>query len=272
MQQQVCQELEQEQQVISAQSKSAYLPLSHLEGKNGEDQREAQRHDLFVAKSSTTKTGKESILAPKDLFSGHNPIRWIAECCIPVKTVAMLLKWYPIGAFQRRWDEDAALADEQVEYNLQDMEIESPLIEIVDDFARDHYNVSAGGTDYDDVQLSEQEQMSANTRQQQEDRRKENRWENFVQILHANDLVLQTTRVPMPSPEEENPTMPASKILPKASSAATTAAAPSKNKYSTPAKSEHESPTATSSSRLTAPFHPVHAWIRCLTSPHLGLE
>ncbi|KAL3763180.1 hypothetical protein ACHAW5_005077 [Stephanodiscus triporus] len=301
-------------------------------------------------------------------FFGHNPIGWITEPSIPVKTVAMLLKWYPIGAFQRRRghrsrpyeddDEDGDTRGSLTDY-LED-DTDSPLIRIVDDFARDNYNPLGGGVaddvanddddadgdeiwnlggsiNSDDYSTSGQSAGSA-TRiasrlyLRRERRRKEERWEKFLHILYATDSTLQSTRKPPQhydggtSEEEGNIAKAANQssldsTIPAASGAdnctkpsttsvagnattagpliaiasvtstpslsrsdASTSVRTTENNYTrgssvtattaTTKQADSVATNATNSEKKTSitPFHPVHAWIRCLTSPNLGLE
>jgi len=227
----------------------------------------------------------DSRISAQNMFFGHNPIIWITERRIPVKTAAMLLKWYPIGAFQRPWDEDGAPATADT-FDTDGIDVESPLIDIVDAFARDHFDeVAAGGegagadgddgdgydseTDYDSAPpLPEQNTspqaaaMQPQTHQQRDHVRKERQWEKFLHILYATDLSLQSTRRRISVAEES--------ALPNATTTAAAAAASLLRAHSSEDQSE-VSPHTTGSRPLT-PFRPVHAWIRCLTSPFLGLE
>lgn len=262
------------------------------QGKVGEDE-----HMISADKKSATKaTGTESeskrptapqptiqvdpLLTPPDMFLGHNPIRWITERRIPVKTAAMLLKWYPIGGFQRPRDNNGVTSDDAMHYDI--MEAESPLIEIVDDFARDHYDEGNAGRDndeedgyesdddYDDLSGGEHKQPAMQTHQQRERLRKEKRWEKFLHILYATNLALQSTKRQPASNEEGTPPVSPKPTSEELGAASVTAA------DSTASKSEitsKEQPAQSSSNSNTiTPFRPVHAWIRCLTSPLLGLE
>merc|ERR1712232_886277 len=83
-------------------------------------------------------------------------------------------------------------------------QLESPLIEIVDDFSRDHYDQAEGGdgdedygaaVDYDGTYYDYDSEMhsrddAAATPRQRERLRKERRWEKFLHILYATDLAL----------------------------------------------------------------------------------
>ena len=283
-------------------------------------------------KSTGENTQQQQELQSSTIFSGHNPIRWITERRIPVKTAAMLLKWYPNGAFQRSTVDDIGYTlqhDDNVQ--MHDDMLDSPLIEIVDDFARDHFddegkNVDQttfeGGYGYDDSETSDwednimgqQPQMTAaataaaaavararppKSYAQRERQRKERRWEKFLHILYATDLALQSTRtaVRTPSPQttsvtsqkksagspgtpptakqDDSPPMEAPRT-PRAIREARAEAAAAAKRASSSSSPQHQqsSPEAAASSNAqpVTPFHPVHAWIRCLTSPHLGLE
>jgi len=76
--------------------------------------------------------------------------------------------------------------------------------------------------------------------QQVEHERKERRWERFLHILYSTDYALQPTR---------------------------------KRQIVTSKKSSTKTKQATSSAEKdTKNFHPIHAWVRCLCSPYIGLE
>lgn len=194
------------------------------------------------AASSTTIPTPSSIADP---YIGHNPIRWISEPHISRKTAGLLLKWYPNGAFRRPTSqhdqgEDSNAANTTLLYS------DSPLIEIIDDFASDQDVVSEDQEDDDDVANDESEESdndgeyssilprSRRTSAKREYLRKERRWEKFLHILYATDKVLSSMRLS------------------------------STEKGSAVSSSADSTPIAT--------FHPVHAWIRCLTNPNLGLE
>ena len=77
--------------------------------------------------------------------------------------------------------------------------------------------------------------------QQVEYERKEKRWERFLHILFSTDYALQPTR--------KRQTVTSKK------------------------SSTTETKQATSSAETdTKNFHPIHAWVRCLCSPYIGLE
>jgi len=237
------------------------------------------------------------------MFAGHNPIRWITERRIPVKTTAMLLKWYPIGAFQRPWDKDGKpLADDMgctLHDNMQMNVLDSPLIEIVDDFARDHFddegnnrndNDLLGGSGvygYDESEMSDDDnimmqpqQLGAvgttstaqsmtmtrrppKTHEQRERQRKEKRWEKFLHILYAVDISLQSTRGQAKAPE----TPPTDKQQAEEYESPKTPRAIAEARASAAAAHRVSQQKQTESR-----FHPVHAWVRCICSPYLGLE
>eukprot|EP00804_Cyclotella_cryptica_P013999 CCRYP_002484-RA/>CCRYP_002484-RA protein AED:0.13 eAED:0.13 QI:478/1/1/1/0/0/2/613/524 len=163
--------------------------------------------------------------SPSRMFVGHNPIRWIAESHIPRKSAALLLKWYPVGAFQRPRDDDG-LPVEEIEQDYQDedaMYSDSPLIEIIDDFAsdqdvllqeqRENHEVD----DDDDAQEEEQDESASGEDDDDDDDsstgqelcllprrrrtfaereywRKERRWEKFLHILYATDKILMSMK------------------------------------------------------------------------------
>ena len=287
------------------------------------------------------------------MYCGHNPIRWITERRIPVKTSAMLLKWYPIGAFQRPWDKDGKPVGDDIGYQIHDTlqmnELDSPLIESVDDFARDQFDNDGKNSmndanfldafGFDETDLSDWEEDSApagvvtqptttptattaadstprtftarkpKSYQEREQQRKDRRWEKFLHVLYATDLSLRSaakqqqlqqqqqqqqrqrpptpntsTKTPSPetpptakqtsSDEIEKPRTPRAIREARADAAA---AAARKSSQDSPEEANATTAAATSSNvkaqqQSVTPFHPVHAWIRCLTSPHLGLE
>ena len=77
--------------------------------------------------------------------------------------------------------------------------------------------------------------------QQVEHERKEKRWERFLHILFSTDYALQPTR--------------------KRQAVTSKKGSSTETKQSTP-------PVKTD----TKNFHPIHAWVRCLCSPYIGLE
>ena len=98
------------------------------------------------------------------------------------------------------------------------------------------------------------------------ERRREIRWEKLLHILYATDYALRPTRQKKKS-----------SVQPDYSSSISSY----KKKNSPEKKIEMKQTSATSNNDKTeekcrkggaTPFHPVHAWIRCLTSPYLGLE
>jgi hypothetical protein len=189
-------------------------------------------------------------------FFGHNPIGWLTELSVCARTAAMLLKWYPVGAFQRRrscrrrrpWDDDEEEVEEEDgdddddddegrgggalgDRSQDDGADDSPLIRIVDDFARDNYDGLGGGaadndddddgdadevwnigggsgiSNSDDYSSSGQSTGSASRiaswlQLRRERRRREQRWEKFLHILYATDSTLQSTRKPPPHDDD----------------------------------------------------------------------
>ena len=278
-------------------------------------------------------------------FFGHNPIIWTTEQSVPVGTAAMLLKWYPVGAFQRRGNAGNDDTDDA----------DSPLIRIVDDYARDNCGVvdayvedddedgaigSRGGgggdgyadeswglgglDDYPGLVLSAASTAGIASRlcQRRERRRREQRWEKFLHILYATDTTLQSRRKPPPrdddggtaseedggpidriAPGFPNSTSPNAPYVDRRADSAT-GAIPNNSMIVGPSvpiasiapgqsssKNDNDPTGASSCTATTAssiqtgsnatngvkmppvtPFHPVHAWIRCLTSSNLGLE
>ena len=217
----------------------------------------------------------------KDVYTGHNPIRWISESHIPRKTAALLLKWYPNGAFQRpsplqqqqqqHQDDDDAITNSVLLYS------DSPLIEIIDDFASDQDAVTEDDDDDHDDDDDESEESDGDelldnvfndgeysgllprrrrTFAEREHLRKERRWEKFLHILYATDKMLSSMKS-LSSAEKDTNTASANASDNTATSAQT-------NIPNNVSSTESLSPVTT--------FHPVHAWIRCLTNPNLGLE
>lgn len=177
----------------------------------------------------------------------------------------------------------------------------SALIEIINEYARDQFNCDNihtnnifGGwyddglhtdtkmsSDYEDVVESVQQLTAAAHDQQRHggggiaadytslstiiEQRREIRWEKLLHILYATDYALRPTR------QKKH-----SSIQPDYSSSISSY----KKKSSPEKKIEMKQPSTTSNNDKTEErgkkgatlFHPVHAWIRCLTSPYLGLE
>ena len=162
----------------------------------------------------------------------------------------------------------------------------SALIEIINEYARDQFNTdnihdnnNIFGGWYDDgfQQLTaavHDQQQHGGTRTSADytslstiiERRREIRWEKLLHILYATDYALRPTRQKKKS----------SSIQPDYSSS-------SYKKKSSPEMMKIEmkqTSTTTNNGDKTEEkctkgatlFHPVHAWIRCLTSPYLGLE
>lgn len=161
------------------------------------------------------------------LYHGKNPIHWICEPHIPVKTVAMLLTWYPNGAFKRPSVSEGAPFD---------LVFDSPLIEIIDDFARDQDELEDDRDAIEDDVEDEYDEVASESDKSSEKMstatlRPERRWQKFLHIIHATDRVLNLPR-PLPLTVGMN-------IGETCQS--------------------HE-------------FRAVHAFIRCITNPKLGLE
>jgi hypothetical protein len=312
-------------------------------------------------------------------FFGHNPIGWMTEPSVSARTVAMLLKWYPVGAFQRRrscrrlcpWDDEEGVEKEEGgdddvddgrgggalgDRSQDDDADDSPLIRIVDDFARDNFDGLGGGAadaedddgggDADEVwnigggggisnsdgysssgqSTGSSSRIALRLHLRRECRRREQRWEKFLHILYATDSTLQSTRKPPPhddggtleeegaiakaadgsslDPTDRRTTSEADAVAanattagPSIATAAVASAQPlSEHDASTSVRgNDHDQTEAPSSTDAAAaatmqagsvaadasngtkkssvpPFHPVHAWLRCLTSPNLGLE
>jgi len=210
-------------------------------------------------KNQDRNSGQSSSIEENRLYSmfyGYNPISWICEPQIPVKTMAILLKWYPMGAYLREWGHDGTSEND---FDYEHSVLGSPLIEIVDAFAiddnrsnpmqqiddesnedddyfSDHENTNPNHSDQVQGSSASRQQLNALERKQQ---RQERRWQKFLHILYATDKALTSIR-PTTGP---------------ACAAAKTPLSDSNNESSP-------------SSR----FRPVHAWIRCITSPYLGLQ
>eukprot|EP00581_Thalassiosira_minuscula_P016348 CAMPEP_0183713424 /NCGR_PEP_ID=MMETSP0737-20130205/8268_1 /TAXON_ID=385413 /ORGANISM="Thalassiosira miniscula, Strain CCMP1093" /LENGTH=662 /DNA_ID=CAMNT_0025942199 /DNA_START=282 /DNA_END=2270 /DNA_ORIENTATION=- len=297
---------EEDQEKDRAQSDSSNLSLKRTDadGKFGEHGHGDQGRSLESTderKDNTENRGiVDTLLAPQtNMLSGHNPIRWITERRIPVKTAALLLRWYPVGAFQRTWDTPADTSFPETAYSLQGIEAESPLIEIVDNFARDHYGDKLTT---EDIEISSddsksdcedgQEQVSSDGMQEsllsQARRHQEHyedmRWEKFLHILYATDQALQSTRVRTVSPpsvaatsdtrDDVNATNTESPTGSPSADEVESSSSYYKSGESVPSNPKGSGPPAPSVTLSSASmsFHPVHAWIRCLTSPYLRLE
>lgn len=226
-------ELEQQQQeevIVGTKPVAEYQPLKQGGGRRDVANEARTRKEQYTQQQKQPPSHdqeKPAIqvedVAPPNIFTGHNPIRWITERRTPVKTAAMLLKWFPIGAFQRPWDADRVPTDG---YTIEEEEVgmDSPLIDIVDDFARDHHHDEEDETNNDgddesdaiyydsesddedsglsnndlsvEQHQSRRQQQVPRTYQQQEHLRKERRWEKFLHILYATDLALHSTKTP----------------------------------------------------------------------------
>ena len=249
----------------------------------------ATKDDDAATSSSSSLSQREddgSTIIPtqsssKDVYTGHNPIRWISESHIPRKTAALLLKWYPNGAFQRpspqrqqqqHQDDDG---DDDAITNSMLLYSDSPLIEIIDDFASDQDAVTEDDDDDDADDESEESDgdeildnvfndgeysgllpRRRRTFAEREHLRKERRWEKFLHILYATDKMLSSMKS-LSSAEKDTNTA-------SANASDNTAISGQTNIPNNVSTTESLSPVTT--------FHPVHAWIRCLTNPNLGLE
>jgi hypothetical protein len=240
----------------------------NAEGKSDDDTEQARQGDTNIDLVSVIPSPS----SPERLFVGHNPIRWISEPHIPRKTAALLLKWYPVGAFQRPRDEDGVPFEEiEQDYHDEDaMYSDSPLIEIIDDFGSDQ---DALQEDQDNEVNDDSESEDGldgiigpghsvlprrrRTFAEREYLRKERRWEKFLHILYAADKMLMSL---------------------KTSTSVNTEATASSNDHSETIESSTFDPSTRSSNMAltetteVARFHPVHAWIRVITNPNLGLE
>ena len=207
--------------------------------------------------------------SPDRMFVGHNPIRWIAESHIPRKTAALLLKWYPVGAFQRPRDDDG-LPVEEIEQDYHDEDAlysDSPFIEIIDDFASDQDAVEQGDNEVQEESESEDEDVNGHsilprrkrTFAEREYLRKERRWEKFLHILYATDKILMSMK-------QDTDTSNADE--------STCGMASSNSQHVVVTVTADASTDANSTAKLqqVSRFHPVHAFIRCITNPMLGFE
>lgn len=261
------------------------------------------RTNTIAADADTGTTSARDVVSvlpdpssPGSLFVGHNPIRWIAEGHISRRTAALLLKWYPVGAFQRpRSDNDSFFKEEDQTYHHHDDEdidmcYDSPLVEIVDDFARDQDVVSNGEddnnddeVDYDSEESEEDEDFDEpsilprrrRTYAEREYLRKERRWEKFLHILYATDKILESLKDDSGSAAAEAGVATADQVDDA------TASVPNAPLNSLPdnignsadnKRSDNDHDSNSPETPQVARFHPVHAWIRVITNPNIGLE
>eukprot|EP00986_Skeletonema_menzelii_P007070 scaffold2725_cov137-Skeletonema_menzelii.AAC.3 len=186
------------------------------------------------------------------LYHGKNPIHWIYESSISVHAAGMLLTVYPEGAFKRSLQ------------SLTETKAESPLIEIINDFADDQERLENVGNivneSVEDV-CDENEKDSEST----EDKRsgKERRWQKFLLILQATDRVLNLSE-PLPF------TGAGPRITPNPS--LTNQAASRSANISTTATNSKPPLKQRKSDFSTQRFNPVHTFIRCIMNHKLGLE
>jgi len=175
----------------------------------------------------------------------------------------------------------------------------SALIEIINEYARDHFNNDNiydtnnifGGwyddglhtdtkmsSDYEDVvesvqQLTADQQHSGGCTSADYtslstiiEQRREIRWEKLLHILYSTDYALRPTRQKKESSIQPDYSSSISSYKKKSS--------PEKKiemKQQTSATPNNDKNEKKGKKGATS-FHPVHAWIRCLTSPYLGLE
>ena len=248
--------------------------------RDGADAKTEEDDESFVVDDTNRQITLTSIIpdptSPSQIFVGHNPIRWIAESHISRTTAALLLKWYPVGAFQRPCDEDGA-PFEEIEQDYQDedaMYSDSPLIEIIDDFARDQDPVererenavndeSESEEELDELTLQDHSILDEDsnilprrrrTFAEKEYLRKERRWEKFLHILYATDKIL----TPMGGNHDA------------------TSASSGNQATDTNSSNFHQSANSSHNNSTRPPegdrFHPVHALIRVITNPNLGID
>jgi hypothetical protein len=225
----------------------------------------------------------------------HFPPQWVLGWVLPlVRAVSALAPptVAPVadtGRLAKRPRDDDGLPVEEIEQDYHDedaMFADSPLIEIIDDFASDQDVLLREGRENHEVEEEEDESEEdcyeddydddddrssdlghsllprrRRTFAEREYWRKERRWEKFLHILYATDKILMSMK---PSPAA------ASGGSSNVSSSSPTVATVTAD-ASTTAPSSTASPVATSAPPA-ARFHPVHAFIRCMTNPNLGLE
>jgi hypothetical protein len=245
---------------------------------------EEKQRQTFQRESSNKTSGEEEEdarveeMETSSLYHGKNPIHWICEPHVPVKTVGMLLTWYPYGAFKRPSVSDGAPFD---------LTVESPFIDIIDEFARDQDELEDDRDaieddvedEYDKEASESDESMSPTmlrrTWTEKKRSRKERRWKKFLHIIQATDRVLNLTR-PLPftaagghSTQDLDPSLPN-----QASSTGHTKLVAGMNNVQTCLS--HKSSSQPSEQRRSDSndprFRPVHAFIRSITNPKLGLE
>ena len=185
----------------------------------------------------------QELSSASSVFYGKNPITWICEPSIPVKTLEMLLRWLPWGAFKRPSVIDGA---------PDNMILESPLIEIIDAFARDQDDID----DDDESSDTEPEEkdyesdkppekvspgkLRTTVRSISSEKKRLRRWKKFLHILFATDRVLHPA---------------AQTMLAQASM-----------------RNDDHTQHLQTQSEQSRPFRPVHALMRCITNQYLGLE
>ena len=191
----------------------------------------------------------QELSSASSVFYGKNPINWICQPSIPVKTVGTLLTWLPWGAFKRPSVIDGA---------PDNMILESPLIEIIDAFARDQDDIDdddeSSDTEPEEKELYESDKSPEKVPPGKlrtissisSEKKRLRRWKKFLHILFATDRVLHPT---------------AQTMLAQASMR----------------NDDHTEHLQTQSEQSRnpdgpRPFRPVHALMRCITTQYLGLE
>ena len=166
------------------------------------------------------------------LYHGKNPIHWICEPHIPVKVAGTLLILFPEGAFKRQTPIE--------------LKAKSPLIEIIDDFARGQDDIEDEGNAVDD--------------QYDEESLKSQSWQKFLYILYATDRAHNHIR-----PLSFTVASGGATATPNPSLCATMNNETSQQS-STPPQEQRKSES------YEQIFRPVHAFTRCITNQKLGLE
>jgi hypothetical protein len=177
------------------------------------------------------------------LYHGKNPIHWICEPHIPVKVAGTVLILFPEGAFKRQTPTE--------------LKAKSPLIEIIDDFARGQDDIEDEGNAVDD--------------EYDEESFKSQSWQKFLYILYATDRahnhiqLLPSTVASGGATATPNPslTCPAPASL---------TCAKMNNETGQPQQSSTPPQEQRESDSYEQIFHPVHAFTRCITNQKLGLE
>eukprot|EP00984_Skeletonema_dohrnii_P036768 scaffold38108_cov155-Skeletonema_dohrnii-CCMP3373.AAC.2 len=177
------------------------------------------------------------------LYHGKNPIHWICEPHIPVKVAGTLLILFPEGAFKRQIPTE--------------LKAKSPLIEIIDDFARGQ----------DDIDI--EDEGNAVDDEYDEESFKSQSWQKFLYILYATDRAHNHIRpLPFTVASGGATTTPNHSL----SYPASLTCATMNNETGQPQQSSTPPQEQRKSESYEQIFHPVHAITRCITNQKLGLE